>query len=498
MRNLIIDIANATGNGIFGSEAKGQIPHRQTIQKQAMKFADQLIARAFEELKPFIGRRVHLLVDHGKIVSHYLSMFASFLDNSFELKLIPIGFIPCTEGKSGADTAKAIMERLKSFGWSEEEAKSCAITADGALSKLGDHFASYIRCVSHSVNLLAERVVNPLDEHKALLAPEVLRQLSTARACLQHAQNVSSSIRNNFQAFSELTNLPTLPNDTRWLNGLKCLKDVDDLAPEIQNILSKISSKGRNSMYWISDEMEHVNAVLHILKPLLTYNEIFQKQGEVTIHQVLPAYKVLNARWLMYKNRDFLTIKDKETMNLDLVQALASAGLLALSHYYEQFGDDHYGATLLSPRTKLMTNFSQNERDKAQAFVIDRLPKETASTDVQQVEIPEFLLEISDRREKPLPSGELQRYLDEEFNVKSAETVEEYWRRKRFEYPGLYDVALRVLSIIPSESICESTFSTAGFLLDKRRTRLRTETVERIVIGCQIAAKFPQWVENLK
>ena len=142
MKDLVIEIANSTGNGQFGKEARAQLPHRQTVQKQTLILSEQLIARGFEELKPYIGKRVNLLVDHGKIVGNYLSMFASFIDDSFQLKLIPLGFIPSPDGKSGAETAKAIFERLKSFGWSEEEARSCAITADGALSKLGDHFSS--------------------------------------------------------------------------------------------------------------------------------------------------------------------------------------------------------------------------------------------------------------------------------------------------------------------------------------------------------------------
>ncbi|CAL2041950.1 unnamed protein product [Caenorhabditis brenneri] len=276
MKDLVIDIVNSTGNGNYGPEARSQIPHRQTIQKHSLILSEKLIARAYEELKPHVGQRVNLLVDHGKIVVNYLSMFASFLDDSFQLKLIPIAFIPCTDGKSGADTAKVMLERLKSFGWSEEEARSCSVTADGALMKLGDHFASYIRCVSHSISLLAERVVNPRDDHKVLLASNVLAQLAIARECLQHAQNVSSAIRNNYHICNEMSRLPALPNDTRWLNGLKCLNDVTELSSEIENLVSKLSQKGKTSMYWILDESKQVNSVLHVLKPLLIYCDIFQ------------------------------------------------------------------------------------------------------------------------------------------------------------------------------------------------------------------------------
>lgn len=135
---------------------------------------------------------------------------------------------------------------------------------------------SDIRCVSHSIHLLGEKVVDPLEKHAKMLDPEIMKLLPIARECLDNAQNVSSAIRNNFQACSEMSRLPTLPNDTRWLNGLKCLVDVTELSKEILGLVSKLSLKGRTSMYWLNDHPEYVNAVLHILKPLLTYSIDFQ------------------------------------------------------------------------------------------------------------------------------------------------------------------------------------------------------------------------------
>ncbi|ULU06450.1 hypothetical protein L3Y34_018360 [Caenorhabditis briggsae] len=336
MRDLVIDVANATGSGIFGKEAKAQIPHRQTIQTHTLRFSDELIKRAFGELKPYVGKqRVNLIVDHGKIVSNCLSMFASYIDDTFKLRLLPIGFIPSTDSKTGADTADAIIDRLQSVGWSEEEARACSITADGALANLD------IRCVSHSIHLLGEKVVDPLEKHAKMLDPEIMKLLPIARECLDNAQNVSSAIRNNFQACSEMSRLPTLPNDTRWLNGLKCLVDVTELSKEILDLVSKLSLKGRTSMYWLNDHPEYDNAVLHILKPLLTYSIDFQK------------------------DRDFTKIVDKDIVDLDLIEAMATSGLKPLQHYYSQFGTHHYGATLLSPRTKHMKNFTKEERKRA-------------------------------------------------------------------------------------------------------------------------------------
>ncbi|EGT45338.1 hypothetical protein CAEBREN_18722 [Caenorhabditis brenneri] len=276
MKTLMIQVANATGNGRYGSEAKKQFPCRQTVQKHSMILAEKLIKKAFEKIKPYAGSRVNIIVDHGKLFDNYLSIFASVIDNNFDLKLVPIGFTPSNEGKTGTDTANSIIERLQDYGWTEEDARSCSVTADGALTTLKSHFRSYVRCVSHSIHLLAEKVVVPLEVHSKKMNPELLAVLSEASNCLLNAQSLASAIRNNFQVCSELSKLPTLPSDTRWLNSLKCLQDVTSLSTEIHNIVSQLSAKGRNSAYWLSENQKIVKSVLLVLSPFLKYSELFQ------------------------------------------------------------------------------------------------------------------------------------------------------------------------------------------------------------------------------
>ncbi|KAF1754573.1 hypothetical protein GCK72_021136 [Caenorhabditis remanei] len=94
-------------------------------------------------------------------------------------------------------------------------------------------------------------------------------------------------------------------------------------------------------------------------------------------------------------------------------------------------------------------------------------------------------------------NNELERYLCEHVDSNYSETLENYWHRKKNEYPALYEAATKLFSVIPSESICESCFSTASYLLDKRRTRLQYSKAELVVMGCQLANKFPHWLDDL-
>ncbi|EGT45321.1 hypothetical protein CAEBREN_23180 [Caenorhabditis brenneri] len=145
-----------------------------------------------------------------------------------------------------------------------------------------------------------------------------------------------------------------------------------------------------------------------------------------------------------------------------------------------------------------MTNFTKVEKSRATSFVNQLLPCEPAETTVEDADIPDFIKEMNDEAGATtvVKNCELKRYLSDD--VIYSESVENYWRRRKLDFPCLFEVAAKVFSIVPSESACETTFSLAGHLLDKRRNRLQHETVEKIVVGCQLATKYPEWVEDLQ
>ena len=58
----------------------------------------------------------------------------------------------------------------------------------------------------------------------------------------------------------------------------------------------------------------------------------------------------------------------------------------------------------------------------------------------------------------------------------------EWWKNHAKEFPGLWDLAMRSLSLPPSTTSCERLFSTAGWIITKRRSRLAPELVEALVV----------------
>ncbi|ULU02422.1 hypothetical protein L3Y34_002192 [Caenorhabditis briggsae] len=224
MKKLLIEICNSISTG-YGEVALKQLPCRLTIQKVTEKLAESLIKKAVEYLEPYKSR-IHLAIDHGKLVTNYLSVFATFLDDDCHLQVVPLAFTPQLDGKTGKQTADLIVEKLESFGWEEDEILKFSVTADGALSTIGNYFDCYVCCVSHSLNLVAQRVLNPKKIHKPSLT-DVLPKIEEYCAVMEASALLASVVRQTPSICETLTKLPTLSCETRWMTNIKCLWDID-------------------------------------------------------------------------------------------------------------------------------------------------------------------------------------------------------------------------------------------------------------------------------
>ncbi|ULT99217.1 hypothetical protein L3Y34_000507 [Caenorhabditis briggsae] len=409
-------------------------------------------------MEPYKGE-INLAVDHGKLIVNYLSIFATFLDSDFKIQIVPVGFTPALEGKTGRDTANSILQKLQSLGWSREDVLRCNVTGDGALSTFGGQFQSFIRCVNHSLNLVASRVVSPLKVHRPRLV-DFTSELQKAEEILALAGDVAVAVRSNNAICASLPRLPALKCETRWMSSAECLSDVLDLLEDIQKC-SGLSAKGRSALNLLTDDHpKRARALLHILKPLLAHNKVFQSQSAVTLHLVLPTYKHLEITWTEYAKERFEDI-DEDLIDVEMLRALSESGLLAVQHYYREFEEVHFAAVMLSPFTKRMSNFSKEEFDKAKLYIVNRLPAIPPATvpiqDGPSDPIAALLKKVQDSAVLVPKSDDLERYLGEHFDGSGQESLEQFWRRKKNEFPALYKVATQVFSVVPSESMCISS-----------------------------------------
>ncbi|EFO87426.1 hypothetical protein CRE_25997 [Caenorhabditis remanei] len=236
--------------------------------------------------------------------------------------------------------------------------------------------SSDVRCVSHSVSLLGSKIISPMLMHRKQLPPEVIDMLARLEDVITISKKIAGYVRGNSTLCHSLPRLPTLPCDTRWLNGVHCLKDVMELMDFIQKNIQLFSPKGRERVRRLGMEDEKLaHSILLVFSPLMQYNEVFQNQKKITLNLVLPAYKHLDNRFKQFLDNDFSGV-DIDTIDKEYVQAMSESGRLAIKHYYAEFTDLHYGAVLLSPYTKKMSNFDATEKSRAKHFIMNQLPKD--------------------------------------------------------------------------------------------------------------------------
>ena len=93
---------------------------------------------------------------------------------------------------------------------------------------------------------------------------------------------------------------------------------------------------------------------------------------------------------------------------------------------------------------------------------------------------------IKQQRRLPYPQkigDELTLYLEAELETDDDLVSFQYWLRPavRAEYPSLARMAIDMLSIPAISAEAERVFSSAGFILNSRRRRLREETLEAML-----------------
>ena len=83
----------------------------------------------------------------------------------------------------------------------------------------------------------------------------------------------------------------------------------------------------------------------------------------------------------------------------------------------------------------------------------------------------------------PEDSGQQRAELSDYVNLKVSKDVEimQFWRDNKLLFPKLFRVARKVLCVPATSAASERVFSTAGRLLDKRRTTLSPDNVNSLL-----------------
>ena len=91
------------------------------------------------------------------------------------------------------------------------------------------------------------------------------------------------------------------------------------------------------------------------------------------------------------------------------------------------------------------------------------------------------LYDLEEGAESESPMTEVEQYL---LIAPTAEAkdIAVFWKRKKDLFPRLYKLARSILAVPATSASSEREFSAAGFLLNEKRSRLKSETVESLLL----------------
>lgn len=164
-------------------------------------------------------------------------------------------------------------------------------------------------------------------------------------------------------------------------------------------------------------------------------------------------------------------------------QAMLCAIYLDKRYEFKLSGDERKIAKIVLEKL-----FERVEKAK-KGVTSGKLPTETVEEDSFENECVASGLERSYLNDKPSAKQEvstfsesLAKYETSIDRVNSKKPILEYWNENKYEHPQLYELAMIVHSIPPTQATVERFFSLLGYIYNCRRTRLTPETLENIMM----------------
>ncbi|XP_068081423.1 E3 SUMO-protein ligase ZBED1-like isoform X2 [Anabrus simplex] len=242
----------------------------------------------------------------------------------------------------------------------------------------------------------------------------------------------------------------------------------------------KLAEKGQtNHMDGI--DIKLLNDVIALLQPFKEASKELECEKSPTLHLVLPWKMTLLQHLTQEPNTG-------EASEIELLRNHIKLYMEEkfIIHKY------HKVATFLWAPFRHLKMMPDNERCDVTAEVKSLMMDETfmnddhsnlpgssnSTTMPQPAKVMKFA-SWADVDDGPTPTDELERYLRQ--NCGMEEDIASYWRTNGQNYPKLHQIAKKVLCIQASSSASERNFSSAGFILNARRSHLHPDNVDALL-----------------
>ncbi|EGT38413.1 hypothetical protein CAEBREN_10242 [Caenorhabditis brenneri] len=457
-----------------------QLPSAHWLRNQVESKGEEIFRKIANELAvPIEKKEACLVLDFGKKVHDFLSVFITFIDRSGEkpqLKALPFMFMPIFGSKRAEQVVEYILDGGERLNFTRDQILSLRIVGDGGsnIKKLEDYFKSYSLCSCHSLQKAAERILSPLEIHETSFHPDEAKKLKELSNAIDNCGELACLLR-RYRNIHNLKKLPVVYCRTRWLTFITCCQDIIDVFPVLETLTDARVLKLREK---IRPMLPQLITCMTLLKMFEVPLKMFEKTA-MRLNEVAP--------YLFKLKNHFSSEKEKAAKERNFVLAtVAKSAFISISHYIKKtVSDPHLLATYMCPGMRTLSLFPDEYKTKTLELIKEEVLNVQIDAPAVLSNPNHLILELYDAPPPP-PSALTELFDYENAKLSTEDTLMipmEFWEKHKSRFPRMAQVAGTVFCTIASESICERSFSTLNRLFRSDRQSLDPEFVETLMVS---------------
>jgi hypothetical protein len=471
---------------------KAQLPFRQAISGTVLSDAYITVRNIVKkEIEGSI--KVSLTTDGwtGPRGIQYIVLTCHHLTPNFELKSAPIGFTSISGKHCTKNLTESIRRMLDEFGI--PISKLAGITTDegGAAPCIAEALRedlAEIHCACHlAQTALRNAFKQTTKEHTRL------RDLVASASSFATAFQRRESFRKGFQACqvaTQRTSPLVSPSDTRWNYMLHTIRSIVDnelpirlwVVQQSQLPVSAREALAADMDDFTAGDWDTLNDLTKVLQLFETFTKVMQQDTRPTLHNLIPSY----VRLTNSLNDLCPIIKSKE-VNYFIEKVLEWLRVKFEPEAHGKFcwDDMEYLALVLNPMANVQDPHQSRLWDYGIELLRARVDSIQTQESVQIVNPQEAVPEAQDGRYllKSRKKDDLN-IVSSYLNLSERDPLppEQFWPKYKDQLPQLYLLAVSTMSIPASQTTSERVFSLMKHILSDLRTRMKPETLQKLLI----------------
>lgn len=272
-------------------------------------------------------------------------------------------------------------------------------------------------------------------------------------------------------------------SETRWNSKLEMLESINDQFEEITSLLTD------------KDELHRIECInFNILQTLINFLRKFREASDFlegskypTLHMVIPWYKTL----MNYCKSDILDNEILTQIKYVVEQKMKNKIKIEDIHKIAVFFDPRmkqlkildqsdalWVKTYIKNQCASLLSQNNEDSDDSRGTIQDRPSKRQWKKAKETTDFSQYYDSSSDNDDK----DEIDQYLKSKTPKDNDLNILKWWRDHKVTFPGLAILSAYYLAIPASSASSEREFSAAGQTINERRTNLKPETVDSILV----------------